>query len=203
MNAAIRRIAVSGSAAVALLGGAAAITIVDSPTASAATQTVAHRAATAPIRLPDGRTVRITGMGGYGHTASVEHVATVTAFKTDATPGAGPAVGTGVVPDGGGQGAPIQNPNSSTPAGAYNPAGYNPQQVTTQAGGGYIAVGATAILVLGIIVFFKVKHGHIKALDAVIVALLGISLAGTVVGTMGHQVTNSLVGSLSGVLGGL
>jgi hypothetical protein len=40
-------------------------------------------------------------------------------------------------------------------------------------------------------------------MDAVIVGLLGISLAGTVVGSMGNQITNSLVGSLGSMLGGL
>ncbi|MER6350625.1 hypothetical protein ABT186_01915 [Streptomyces sp. NPDC001634] len=196
MTITLRQFAVSGSAAFALLGGAAAITLADSPTASAETQTVAHRAVTAPVTLPDGRTMRITGMGGYGHQATAAHVATVAAFKTDTTPGTA-GITNGLTPDGG-TGAQLQNPYNT----GQVPAGYN-QQVVTQAGGGYIAVGATAILVLGIIVFFKVKHGHIKAFDATLVALLGISLAGTVVGTMGHQMTNSLVGSLSGVLGGL
>lgn len=198
MSVTFRQIAVSGSAAVALLGGAAAITLADSPAASAETQTVAHRAVTAPVTLPDGRTMRITGMGGYGHQASGEHIATVAAYRTDTAttpPGADGGVGTGLTPDGG-AGAAITNPVNGTQT------GYN-QQIVTQSSGGYIAAGVVAILVLGIIVFFKVKHGHIKALDAVLVGLLGISLAGTVVGTMGHQITNSLIGSLGGVFGSL
>lgn len=195
MTITLRQFAVSGSAAVALLGGAAAITTATAHAASAETQTVAHRAVTAPVHLPDGRTVRITGMGGYGHQASADHVATVAAFKTDSQPG----TSTGLTPDNSGVGAPLQNPYN-TPQ--QVPATYQ-QQITTQSSGGYIAAGATAILVLGVIVFFKVKHGHIKAFDAALVTLLGISLAGTVVGTMGHQMTNSLVGSLSGVLGSL
>jgi hypothetical protein len=121
------------------------------------------------------------------------HRAVRAAAKTDTTDPAG--ITTGLTADGG-QGAAIQNPVTGQQT------GYN-QQITTQAGGGYVAVGMVAILVLGVIVFFKVKHGHIKAFDAVLVSLLGISLAGTVVGTMGHQMTNSLFGSLGGVLGGL
>lgn len=192
----IRQIAVSGSAAVALLGGAAAITAVAAPQASAAEmQTVAHRAVTAPVQLPDGRTMRITGMRGYGHQATSEHIATVAAYKADATPTEDPSIGAGLTPDGG-IGAQLQNPANGTQT------GYN-QQVTTQAGGGTIAVGIVAILVLGIIVFFKVKHGHLKASDAVLVGLLGIAVSGTFIGTMGSSITNSLVGSLGTMLGGL
>jgi len=193
MRSTIRQFAVSGSAAVALLGGAAAITFAaPSPASAAEMQTVAHRAVTAPVTLPDGRTMRITGMGGYGHQATAQHVATVADFKADTTPAADPSFGTGLTP----AGAAITNPVNGTQT------GYT-QQVTTQSAGGYIAAGVVAIIALSIIVFFKVKHGHIKAFDAVLVGLLGVSLAGTVVGTMGHQITTSLVGSLGGVLGGL
>lgn len=193
MSSTLRQIAVSGSAAVALLGGTAAISLAGADTASAAeTQTVAHRAVTAPINLPDGRTVRITGMGGYGHTATPEHVAAVAAYTTDTNPGTAGITGS-LTDDNSGMGTQLQQ---------QIPVGY-PQQVTTKSSGGAVAIGVVAILVLGIVVFFKVKHGHIKALDAVLVGLLGISLAGTVVGTMGNQITNSLIGSLGGVLGGL
>ncbi|WP_406122994.1 hypothetical protein OHQ89_12505 [Streptomyces canus] len=182
MTTTIRRIAVSGSAAVALLGGAAAITTATAPQASAAeTHTVVERAVTAPVNLPDGRTIRITGMGGYGHRATEAHVATVAAY----TPGTG-------------QGTQLQTPYNT----GQTPADYQQIQAQT-AGGGTIAVGIVAILVLGIIVFFKVKHGHIKAMDATLVGLLGISLAGTIVGSMGSSLTNSLVGSLGNMLGGL
>jgi hypothetical protein len=185
MNTTFRRIAVSGSAAVALLGGAAAITTATAPPASAAeTHAVVERAVTAPVTLPDGRTFRITGMGGYGHRATADHVATVAAFQ----PGTNPS----------GTGTQLQAPYST----GQTPADYQQIQAQT-AGGGTIAVGIVAILVLGIVVFFKVKHGHIKAMDATIVGLLGISLAGTIVGSMGSSLTNSLVGSLGNMLGGL
>jgi len=191
MNPTIRQFAVSGSAAVALLGGAAAITTVAAPSASAAEQATVTRAATAPVQMPDGRTVRITGMGGYGHQATGAHIATVAAFETDTSPG----VGSGLTPDGG-AGAAIGNPVTGTQT------GYN-QQVTTQATGAGVATGVVAILVLGIIVFFKVKHGHVKAMDAVVVALFGIAISGTVIGGMGGSLTNSLVGSMGSMLSGL
>lgn len=194
MSITFRQIAVSGGAAVALLGGAAAITTATAGTASAATHATVEQAVTAPVQLPDGRTIRITGMGGYGHQATADHV-TAVAAKADGTTG----ITTGITPDRNSSSADLQNP-LNTPQ--QVPAGYN-QQVTTQASGGAVAVGVVAILALSIVVFFKVKHGHIKTMDAVLVGLLGISLAGTVVGTMGNQITNSLIGSLGGVLGGL
>jgi hypothetical protein len=201
MSITFRQIVVSGSAAVALLGGAAAITTVAAPQASAAEmQTTAHRAVTAPVQLPDGRTMRITGMGGYGHQATEAHVATVAAYKADTAttpPDAvdDPSVGTGLTPDGG-TGAALQNPTTGQQT------GYN-QQVTTQATGAGVATGVVAILVLGIIVFFKVKHGHVKPMDAVIVGLFGIAISGTVIGGMGGSLTNSLVGSMGSMLSGL
>ena len=194
MTPSFRQLAVSGSAAVALLGGAAAITIAESPTASAATHTAAHRAVTAPVRLPDGRTMRITGMGGYGHTATADHVATVAAYKTGNTGGTG-GVGTGLTPDGG-VGAAITSPVSGTQTGVN-------QQIVTQSAGGYIGVGVATIVILGLIVFYKVRHGGMKTGDAVIGGLFGIALSGTVVGAMGNQLTHSLVGSLGSMLGGL
>lgn len=194
MSISFRQIAVSGSAAVALLGGAAAITTATaSPAQAAETTTTVHRAVTAPVTLPDGRTIRVTGMGGYGHRATGEHVATVAAYKTD-TGTAG--ITNGLTSDGG-AGAAIQNPASG-----QVPAGYN-QQVTTQSAGGVIGVSVVTILVLAIVVFYKVKHGGLKASDAVIGGLFGIALSGTVVGSMGAQMTNSLVGSLGSMLGGL
>lgn len=199
MNQTIRRIAVSGSAAVALLGGAAAITTATAPSASAAEmQTVINRATGAPVNMPDGRVVHVRGMDAAAYKASPDHTATVVlaSAKSDSTDPSG--ISNGLTSDGG-QGAAITNPQ--TPA-AGQQTGYN-QQVTTQAGGGTVAVGIVAILVLGIVVFFKVKHGHLKASDAVLVGLFGIALSGTFVGAMGSQVTNSLVGSLGSMLGGL
>jgi len=196
MSITFRQIAVSGSAAVALLGGAAAIGVAAAPAASAVEMhTVAERAVTAPVTLPDGRTLRITGMGGYGHHATAEHVATVAAYRTDTQDPAG--ITTGNTADDG-TSTQLQNPYNT----GQVPAGYN-QQITTQASGGVVATGVVAILALSIIVFFKVKHGHIKSLDAVLVGLLGIALSGTVIGGMGAQMTNSLLGSLGSMLGGL
>ncbi|MFJ5973537.1 hypothetical protein [Streptomyces sp. NPDC093060] len=198
MSISFRQIAVSGGAAVALLGGATAITAATPTLASAATQHVAERAVTAPVQMPDGRTVRITGMGGYGHQATADHVTAVTtvAYKEDTGPGAGTGSVSGITNG-------LNDSNPQTPYTGQVPAGYNQQQVTAKSGGGVIGVSIVTILVLGIIVFYKVRHGGLKTGDAVLGGLFGIALSGTVVGSMGSQLTNSLVGSLGTMLGGL
>lgn len=156
MNATIRRIAVSGAAAVALAGGAAA-------TATAATS---------------------------------EHEATVISIAADDTQD--PAgITNGLTPDAG-QGAAIQNPVTGV-----QPNGVNPQQIQTQASGAAIGTGVVAIAILGIIVFFRVKGGHVKPGDAVVIVFLGVALSATVVGGMADQITDSGIASLGGILGGL
>ena len=192
MNQTIRRIAVSGSAAVALLGGAAVITTASAPSASAADMhTVINRATGAPVNMPDGRTVHVRGMDAAAYTASPEQHSVIVqaAAKSDTTDPAG--ISNGLTADGG-QGAAITNPQ--TPVTGVQ-TGYN-QQVTTQSAGGTIAVGVVAIAILGLIVFFRVRHNHLKVGDAVVVTLLGVALSGTVVGAMATQMTNSGVGSL-------
>jgi hypothetical protein len=155
MNPILRRIAVSGAAAVALVGGAATVTTAD----------------------------------------AAEHEATVVAIaQTDSQPGSADGITNDLAPNGG-AGAPLQNPGTV-------PAGY-PEQIQTQASGGAIGAGVVAILVLGIIVFVRVKHRDIKPGDAVLVGLFGIALSGTVIGAMGEQLTDSVVSSLGNVLGGL
>ncbi|MYS78378.1 hypothetical protein GTY88_49360 [Streptomyces sp. SID5926] len=195
MNVTLRRIAVSGSAAVAVLGGAATITLAaPSPASAATTEHVVERAVTAPVNLPDGRTIRITGMGGYGHHATNKHIAVVAGFKTDTEPGSSDGITNGLTPDNSGTGAQLTNPQQQIPA--------TQQNIQTQAGGGTLAVGIVAILVLGTIAFFRIK-GSVKIGDAVLFTFLGVALSGTVVGVMATQITQSGVGSLGGVLGGL
>lgn len=198
MNQTIRRIAVSGSAAVALLGGAAAITTATAPTASAAEiETTITRATGAPVNMPDGRVIHVRGMDAAAYKASPEHTSTIVlaAAKTDSDPA---GISNGLTADGG-QGSAITNPN--TPASGQQ-TGYN-QQITTQAGGGVIGVGIVSILLLAIVVFVKVKHSGLKATDATLGVLFGIALSGTFIGTMGSQMTNSLVGSMGNMLSGL
>ncbi|MPY47125.1 hypothetical protein [Streptomyces acidicola] len=157
MNATLRKIAVSGGAAVALLGGATATAVAASP----------------------------------------EHEATVIAIaRTDTGPGSADGI-TGDLTPNGGVGAPLQNP-----ANGQVPAGYN-QQIQTQASGGVIGAGVVAILVLGIIVVVRIKGRDVKVGDAVVLTLFGIAVSGTVIGALGDQLTDSAIGSIGSMLGGL
>lgn len=157
MNQTIRRIAVSGAAAVALLGAAG--------TATAA--------------------------------VTEEHQATVVAIaKTDTNDPSG--ITTGITPDDG-SGAVIQNPVDN----GMQPNGVTGEQIQTQASGAAIGSGVVAIAVLGLIVFFRFKGGHLKVGDLVVVTLLGVALAGTVIGGMADQITDGGVEGLGSILGGL
>lgn len=200
MNHTIRRIAVSGSAAVALLGGAAAITLADTGTASATEiQARIDRATGAPVNLPDGRTIHVRGLDNASYQADTSHhtaAITLAAASDDSTPGLD-GITSGLTPDSAGSGSSLQNPVNGTQT------DYNQQQIQTQAGGGTIGVGVVTIAILAIIVFYKVRHGGMSTGDAVIGGLLGIALSGTIVGSMGSSLTNSLVGSLGDMLGGL
>lgn len=198
MNESFRRIAVSGSAAVALLGGVATLTVASAQPASATEiQAAVDRATGAPVTLPDGRTMHVPGLDNAAYRADPGHytaAVTLASAKTDTTPG----ISNGLTPDNGGSGSALQNPYNQQQV----PAGYG-QQITTQASGGAIGVGIVVILLLGGLVFVKVKHSGLKAGDAVLTTLFGIALSGTVIGAMGNDLTKSVVGSVGGMLGGL
>lgn len=139
-------------------------------------------------------------LGGAAVTASAsvadEHQATVLAIAKADTQDPG-GITNGITPDNG-SGAAIQNPLTN-----QQPTGVNPQQIQTQASGAAIGTGVVAVILLGTIVFFRVKGHHLKPGDAVVVMLLGVALAGTVIGGMADQITDSGIASLGGVLGGL
>lgn len=202
MNESFRRIAVSGSAAVALLGGVATLTAVNAEPASAAEiQAVVDRATGTPVTMPGGRTLHIRGLDNAAYRAGADHytaAVTLASAKTD-TGGTGDGITNGLTPDNSGSGSALQNPYSNQ---QQVPAGYG-QQIQTQAGGATIGVGIVAILILGIVVFVKVKNSGLKAGDAVLATLFGIALSGTVIGGMGSDLTTSVVGSVGNMLAGL
>ena len=198
MNATIRHIAVSGSALVALLGGATAITTASAPTASAADmETAINRATGAEVKLPDGRTTHIRGMDAAAYTASPEHTRTIVlaAAKSEEDPN----VGTGLTPDNG-SGAALQNPNTPTVNGQVN--GINPQQVQTQAGGGTISLTVAIGLALLAIVIVMVKKGHVKFAQAFACVALGVYLAPTFFGPLIQQLGGSAATGLGNVWAG-
>jgi hypothetical protein len=196
MNQTIRRIAVSGSAAVALLGGAAAITTATAPSAAAAEmQTVINRATGAPVNMPDGRVVHVRGLDAAAYTASPEQHSVIiqAAAKSDTTDPAG--ITTGLTTDGG-QGAAIQNPVTGQQT------GYN-QQITTQAGGGTISLTVAMGVGLLIVVIVMVRKGHVKFVQAAACVALGVYLAPTFFGPLVQQLGGSVGSSLGNVWSGL
>jgi hypothetical protein len=199
MNNTIRRIAVSGSAAVALLGGAAAITAASAPTASAV-EIQAHidRATGAPVNMPDGRIVHVRGMDAAAYTATPEHTSTIVlaAAKTSGTDPAG--ISNGLTADGG-QGSAITSPQN--PATGVQ-TGYN-QQVTTQAGGGAISITVAMGVGLLIVVVVMVRKGHVKFVQAAACVALGVYLAPTFFGPLVQQLGGSVGSSLGNVWSGL
>jgi hypothetical protein len=200
MNPTVRRIAVSGSAAVALLGGAAAITAASTPTASATEmQTAIDRATGASVTLPDGRTTYVRGMDAAAYNATPEqHTVVLAAAKTDDDPA---GISNGLTADGG-QGAAITSPNSPQAPinGVQTGTG---QQVTTQSTGGAIATGVVAIIIFAVIAFFRIKKKDAAVGDAVLFTFLGVALGGTIIGGMITQMTNSGVSSLGGIFNSL
>ncbi|MFJ6566602.1 hypothetical protein ACIQNU_04230 [Streptomyces sp. NPDC091292] len=196
MNLTIRRIAVSGSAAVALLGGAATITVTGADTATAADmQTVINRATGAPVTLPDGRVLRVPGLDNAGYAATPEQHSTIVlaAAKTDSDP---TGIGTGLTPDNG-QGAAITGPYQQAPT-----TGYNPQQIQTQAGAGAISVTVVIGIALLAIVIVMVKKGHVKFAQAFACVALGIYLAPTFFGPLIQQLGGSAATGLGNVWSG-
>lgn len=199
MNESFRRIAVSGSAAVALLGGVATLAVASAEPASATEiQAAVDRATGAKVTLPDGRTMHVPGLDAAAYRADAGHyTAAVTLASVKTSTGSTGDITNGLTPDSG-TGSALQNPFNT----GQVPAGYG-QQIQTQASGGAIGVGIVVILVLGITVFVKVKHSGLKVGDAVLVTLFGIALSGTVIGALGNDLTKSVVGSVGGMLGGL
>ncbi|MEU4051280.1 hypothetical protein AB0F09_19035 [Streptomyces olivaceus] len=195
MNVTLRQFAVSGSAAVAVLGGAATITVAaPSPASAAVSEHVVERAVTAPVTLPDGRTMRITGMGGYGHHATTEQISTVAGFKTDTEPGSGDGITNGLTPDSG-SGSQLVNPQQQTPAGTQ-------QQYQTQAGGGAISLTVAVGIGLLIGVGLMIKRGSVRFIQAGACVALGVYLAPTFVGPLVQQLGGSIGAGLGNVWAG-
>ncbi|MEV0220863.1 hypothetical protein [Streptomyces sp. NPDC050704] len=198
MNATLRRIAVSGSAAVALLGGATAITTATAPTASAADmQTAINRATGAPVTMPDGRVVHVRGMDAASYRATPEQTSTIVLAAAKAEDD--PNIGTGLTPDNG-SGAALQNPNQPNVNGQVN--GINPQQIQTQAGGGTISLTVAIGLALLAIVIVMVKKGSVKFAQAFICVALGVYLAPTFFGPLIQQLGGSAASGLGNVWAG-
>ncbi|NWF27998.1 hypothetical protein HW130_17285 [Streptomyces sp. PKU-EA00015] len=171
----IRTLALTGTAAAALLGTAGTVHADTPEKATTVVQAAVDRAAGAPVTLPSGKTVHIRGLDTAAYRADAGHRTTIVQLAA------------------GGVGSPIQQQP-----------GYNPQQVHTQAGdGAALGTGAVLALVLGIVLFFGIKGGKVSKGWAFTSMALGIVLAGTFVGPLVTQLGGTGVTAFGNIFGGL
>src|SRR4051812_22581752 len=182
----IRTLALSGAAAAAVLTTTATASAASAEESVSVVQAAADRAAGTPVTLPSGTVLHIRGLDAAAYRASADHRQAVVQFAADTTPG------TGAVNPGGTSGIDT----SLTPQGQQKPGigqnvGYNPQQVTTQAGAGAIGGTAVSALVLGIIVWVLIKKSGLKVSYAITCVAFGVLLSPTFVGPLVGQLTGS------------
>ncbi|WP_255951573.1 hypothetical protein [Streptomyces odontomachi] len=183
----IQRIALSGSAAIALLGGAATLgTISAEPAQAAEVQAAVDRAAGATVTLPDGRTMHIRGMENASYRADASQRTTVENLAAGGNDNLN--LGPGAVPDYSGAGQQM---------------GTNPQQYQNQAGAGAISITVAIGIGLAVIAVAWIRKGTVRALNAVVLIALGVYLAPTVFGPMITNLGGSLGSSLGNIWTGL
>ncbi|MER5820495.1 hypothetical protein [Streptomyces californicus] len=187
MSRIVRALAVSGAAAAALMGTATAATADSTEAAVATVEAAAHRAASAPVSLPDGRVLHVRGLDTVSYRADAAHHSAVVTLA-DGAPGQMP--GNDVAPQGVGSqiGTGLQQ---------------QPQQVQTQAGAGSISTVAVAALVLGVITFFGIKAGKLAKGWFVVSLALGVLLSGTLIGPLVSQLTGSGVTAFGNIWAGM
>ncbi|MEU6170180.1 hypothetical protein [Streptomyces tanashiensis] len=173
----IRTLALTGAAAVALLSTATTATADTPEQATAIVDQAVARATGAPVSLPDGRTMTVTGLDSVSYRADAAHKATVADLSA-----AGPA-----------QGAAPQLQPGATPQ----------LQPQAAAGTGAITVGIVLMLVLGIVLFFGIKNGKVSKGWAGLCGAFGITLGSTFVGPMVLTIGGSALAAVGQVLGGL
>ncbi|MFB8407538.1 hypothetical protein [Streptomyces sp. NPDC055912] len=169
----IRSLALSGAAALAVLGTATTASA-DTPEQATAIvdQAVTHATGT-PVSLPDGRTLTVTGLDTASYRADAAHRATVADLSA---------------------GAPQPEAPQLQP-------GYPPQlQAQAAAGTGAIAVGIVLMLVLGIVLFFGIKNGKVSKVWAGVCGAFGITLGSTFVGPMVLTIGGSALSAVGQVL---
>ncbi|MFI1867379.1 hypothetical protein [Streptomyces jumonjinensis] len=189
MSRVVRMLAVTGAAAVAVLGTGPSAAAADTPeTATAVVEAAVRQAAGAPVTLPSGRTIRIGGMESAAYRADAGHRSTVVRLAADP------------VPDGGGVSGMNLN---QQPLEVRQQPGYGTQQVRTQAGGGAIGVNVAIGLALLVIVIVGTKKGHVRWPWTAACVALGVYLAPTVVGPLIQGLGGSVGQSLGNVWGGL
>jgi RsiW-degrading membrane proteinase PrsW (M82 family) len=81
-----------------------------------------------------------------------------------------------------------------------SPATYTTQQVDSS-GAVKVGVGTTGVILLGFLVWYAVKHHNQKPAWIVVAFLLGVTMAGSSIGSAGKSLVNSGVTAVSGVAG--
>lgn len=175
----IRTLALSGVAAVAVLGTAATASADTPEEASAVVQAAVDRAVGVPVSLPDGRVLHVRGLDSVTYRADADHRTTVVTLA------AGPGTDTGTV----GIESTLNQPRQQ--GGFGSNVGVTPQQVTTQAGAGTLSATAVAALVMGVVLYFGIKHGKVSRGWAIGCVVLGVLLSPTFVGPLVGQLTGS------------
>lgn len=185
----VQRIALSGSAAIALLGGAAALgTVTAEPAQAAEIQAAVDHAAGATVTLPDGRTMHIRGLENVSYRADAGQRTTVENLAASGSGNENLNLGPGTTPDYGGAGQQM---------------GTNPQQYQTQAGAASISITVAIGIGLAVIAVTWIRKGTVRALNAVVLIALGVYLAPTVFGPMITNLGGSLGSSLGNIWTGL
>jgi hypothetical protein len=181
-------VALSGAAAAAVLGVAG---VASAATPDAVTVQSVEAATGIPVRWVDaGRTITVTGLPVSSYTASDAHHATVADMASSTTP------------NGLGQGAGVPGVGTN-PATGTAPATYTQQQVNLQSVGGTIGVGVVSILIIGVVVFFGIKHSKVTLWWGLTLVSLGVLLQPTFIGSTVNSITSSVVTSAASAISGL
>ncbi|MFE7120641.1 hypothetical protein ACFU99_34945 [Streptomyces sp. NPDC057654] len=198
----IRSLAVTGAAAAALLGAGGSLSDAAAADDNAGVVRVAAqevaRATGAPVTLPSGKTIHVTGLGSAAYRADAAQQATVTTLA-DAAPGAGSGTG-------GGTGSMESELNQNQQQGGQQPTGQygtGTNGIRTQASGGSISMTAAIGLGLLIAVIAAIRSNKVRWLWAVVCIALGVYLTPTVVGPMIQSFGGSIGSSLGNVWSGL
>ncbi|MFB6955356.1 hypothetical protein ACFCXP_37565 [Streptomyces niveus] len=189
MSRIVRTLAVSGAAAAAVVASASAASAAATPeAATAVVQSAATSAAGAPVTLPSGKTIRVSGLDSVSYRADAGHrTAVVTLADGPVEQGSGMA----------------GNPPNTAPGGIGQGVGYNPGQVQTQAGVGTISATAVAALVLGITVVVLVKKSGLKVSWAVVCVAFGVLLSPTFIGPLVGTLAGTGANAFGTIWGGL
>ncbi|MFF4574849.1 hypothetical protein [Streptomyces sp. NPDC001410] len=188
----IRTLALTGTAAAALLGIAGTAHADTPEKATTVVRSAVDRAAGAPVTLPSGKAVHIRGLDTAAYRADAAHRSAVVTVADGQTGQPGMA----------GIDFSLRQGTTGTGATVGTPAGYNQQQVQVQSAGGTISVVAMLGIGLAVFTFVMVKKGRINAWHATALVMFGVVLAPTTFGPLLQNLGVSAATSLGNVWSG-